>query len=188
MAVDFAFDFRGNEALSLAPQAGDTRWTVRSSWPSPSFGGDFLPAARQRRATRASTRPIGSAISRSAGRWSAPAMPGGSRLRRPPSRSPTATAATTGSGSVQTRADQPDPAGRSLFAGQSRDQIRLPVHRLHLPRAADVRRDRRRARVGGRISADGRGAGAVLRAAARLRRSDRLHARLHPRLGARSPA
>jgi inner membrane protein len=47
LAVDFAFDFRGNEAVSLAPQAGDTRWTVRSSWPSPSFGGDFLPAGRQ---------------------------------------------------------------------------------------------------------------------------------------------
>ena len=46
IAVDFAFDFRGNEALSLAPQAGDTRWTVKSSWPSPSFGGDFLPAGR----------------------------------------------------------------------------------------------------------------------------------------------
>ena len=46
VAVDFAFDFRGNEALSLAPQAGDTAWNVRSSWPSPSFGGDFLPAAR----------------------------------------------------------------------------------------------------------------------------------------------
>jgi inner membrane protein len=47
LAVDFAFDFRGNAALSLAPQAGDTRWTVRSSWPSPSFGGDFLPDNRQ---------------------------------------------------------------------------------------------------------------------------------------------
>ena len=44
--VDFAYDFRGNAALSLAPQAGDTRWTVRSSWPSPSFAGDFLPGAR----------------------------------------------------------------------------------------------------------------------------------------------
>ena len=46
IGVEFAFDFRGNQALSLAPQAGDTRWTVRSSWPSPSFGGDFLPAHR----------------------------------------------------------------------------------------------------------------------------------------------
>ena len=32
-------------AVSLAPQAGDTSWTVRSSWPSPSFGGDFLPSS-----------------------------------------------------------------------------------------------------------------------------------------------
>src|SRR4051812_34425171 len=47
IAVDFAYDFRGNASLSLAPQAGDTRWSVRSSWPSPSFGGDFLPGGRQ---------------------------------------------------------------------------------------------------------------------------------------------
>jgi inner membrane protein len=46
LAVDFAYDLRGNEALSVAPQAGDTRWAVHSSWPSPSFGGDFLPAGR----------------------------------------------------------------------------------------------------------------------------------------------
>src|SRR5438067_3831251 len=46
LRVDFAYDFRGNASLSLAPQAGDTRWAVRSSWPSPSFGGDFLPGAR----------------------------------------------------------------------------------------------------------------------------------------------
>ena len=47
LAVDFAYDFRGNAALSLAPQAGDTHWTVKSSWPHPSFGGDFLPTGRQ---------------------------------------------------------------------------------------------------------------------------------------------
>src|SRR6478672_10803655 len=46
MNVDFAFNLRGNEALSMAPQAGDTRWTVHSTWPSPSFGGDFLPSLR----------------------------------------------------------------------------------------------------------------------------------------------
>jgi inner membrane protein len=46
LAVDFAFDFRGNGSLSLAPQAGETRWNVRSSWPSPSFGGAFLPGNR----------------------------------------------------------------------------------------------------------------------------------------------
>jgi inner membrane protein len=46
IVVDFAFDFRGNGSLSLAPQAGDTKWTVRSSWPSPSFAGAFLPGPR----------------------------------------------------------------------------------------------------------------------------------------------
>jgi inner membrane protein len=46
ITVAFAFNLRGNGALSLAPQAGDTRWSVRSTWPSPSFGGDFLPSAR----------------------------------------------------------------------------------------------------------------------------------------------
>jgi inner membrane protein len=43
ITVDFAFKFRGNRSLALAPQAGDTRWSVHSSWPSPSFTGEFLP-------------------------------------------------------------------------------------------------------------------------------------------------
>ena len=47
LIVRFAYDLRGNRSLGLAPDAGDTRWTVRSSWPSPSFAGDFLPDARQ---------------------------------------------------------------------------------------------------------------------------------------------
>ena len=47
LSVAFAYDLRGNQSLSFAPQAGDTRWTVHSSWPSPSFGGDFLPDQRQ---------------------------------------------------------------------------------------------------------------------------------------------
>ena len=46
LAVDFAYELRGNQSLTLAPQAGETRWAVRSSWPSPSFGGEFLPATR----------------------------------------------------------------------------------------------------------------------------------------------
>jgi inner membrane protein len=44
--IRFAFDLRGNQSLSLAPQAGDTKWTVRSQWPHPSFGGAFLPIER----------------------------------------------------------------------------------------------------------------------------------------------
>jgi inner membrane protein len=47
IAVDFSFALRGNEAFSLLPMAGDTRWTVKSSWPHPSFGGAFLPSSRQ---------------------------------------------------------------------------------------------------------------------------------------------
>ncbi|MEA3059432.1 MAG: inner membrane protein [Sphingomonadales bacterium] len=46
LPVDFAFDLRGNGSIALSPQAGDTRWTVHSSWPSPSFGGAFLPGTR----------------------------------------------------------------------------------------------------------------------------------------------
>lgn len=44
--VEFAFEFRGNGALSLAPHAGDTLWRVRSAWPHPSFQGGFLPQQR----------------------------------------------------------------------------------------------------------------------------------------------
>ncbi len=44
--AEFAFDLRGNQALGLAPHAGDTKWLVHSSWPSPSFGGGFLPGTR----------------------------------------------------------------------------------------------------------------------------------------------
>ena len=45
--VDYSFNFRGNGWLSLAPQAGDTRWRVSSPWPHPSFQGGFLPTERQ---------------------------------------------------------------------------------------------------------------------------------------------
>ena len=44
--VDFAYDFRGNGSLGLAPHAGETLWRVRSAWPHPSFQGGFLPAER----------------------------------------------------------------------------------------------------------------------------------------------
>ena len=47
LAVEFAYDYRGNSSITLAPDAGDTRWTVRSSWPHPSFGGECRPAERQ---------------------------------------------------------------------------------------------------------------------------------------------
>ncbi len=43
----FSFGFRGNANLALAPKAGETIWRVRSSWPSPSFTGGFLPSDRK---------------------------------------------------------------------------------------------------------------------------------------------
>ena len=45
--VDFAYALRGNGSLSLAPQAGETRWRMRSPWPHPSFQGGFLPEQRK---------------------------------------------------------------------------------------------------------------------------------------------
>ena len=47
MIVNFTYDLRGNQSLSLAPQAGNTRWSVHSSWSSPSFVGDFIPDGRK---------------------------------------------------------------------------------------------------------------------------------------------
>ncbi len=46
MMVEFDYGFRGNSSLALAPHAGDTHWSVTSSWPHPSFGGSFLPGKR----------------------------------------------------------------------------------------------------------------------------------------------
>ena len=45
LAATFRFTFRGNGSLALAPDAGDTRWRMTSTWPSPSFSGGFLPIA-----------------------------------------------------------------------------------------------------------------------------------------------
>jgi inner membrane protein len=46
LQVEYRYGFRGNRSLAFAPQAGDTRWRLRSPWPHPSFQGSFLPAAR----------------------------------------------------------------------------------------------------------------------------------------------
>lgn len=47
VGVRYSFELRGNSSITFAPQAGDTKWTVRSSWPHPSFVGDFLPQQRR---------------------------------------------------------------------------------------------------------------------------------------------
>ncbi len=47
MTVDYRIGVRGLGDFRLVPRGVDTRWTVKSSWPNPSFGGDFLPATRK---------------------------------------------------------------------------------------------------------------------------------------------
>ena len=46
ISVDYQYAFRGNRSLGLAPQAGETVWRLRSTWPHPSFQGSFLPTTR----------------------------------------------------------------------------------------------------------------------------------------------
>ncbi|WP_031304742.1 cell envelope integrity protein CreD [Sphingobium quisquiliarum] len=46
LSVAYDFGLRGSRSLSLVPRGGTTRWDVSSSWPSPSFGGAFLPEKR----------------------------------------------------------------------------------------------------------------------------------------------
>ena len=47
LAVDYGFGLRGSRSLSLVPRGGRTQWAVASPWPSPSFGGAFLPERRE---------------------------------------------------------------------------------------------------------------------------------------------
>jgi inner membrane protein len=44
--VSYAYSFRGNKSLTMVPRGKETSWNVKSSWPSPSFAGDFLPNRR----------------------------------------------------------------------------------------------------------------------------------------------
>lgn len=43
LKIDYRIGVRGLGDFRLIPRGVDTRWTVKSSWPNPSFGGDFLP-------------------------------------------------------------------------------------------------------------------------------------------------
>lgn len=47
IGVRYGYGLRGNSSLTFAPQAGETVWNLRSSWPHPSFRGEFLPDRRQ---------------------------------------------------------------------------------------------------------------------------------------------
>lgn len=48
LAMDLTFDavIGGTEALALVPIARDNRFSLKSTWPDPIFGGSFLPRAR----------------------------------------------------------------------------------------------------------------------------------------------
>ncbi|WP_428679483.1 cell envelope integrity protein CreD [Sphingopyxis sp.] len=46
LKVDYKIGVRGLGDFKLIPRGVDTRWTVKSSWPNPSFGGDFIPNSR----------------------------------------------------------------------------------------------------------------------------------------------
>jgi inner membrane protein len=101
MSVEFAYDFRGNAALSLAPQAGDTSWKVRSNWPHPSFGGDFIPAGRSisDKGFTATYRIGNLALGRS---LVSTGEPGASTSPPAPTRYASATDTTTEGGTLQT--------------------------------------------------------------------------------------
>lgn len=47
LEVDYSFAIRGNKSLTMVPRGGETTWDVKSTWPSPSFAGDFLPVKRE---------------------------------------------------------------------------------------------------------------------------------------------
>jgi len=46
-AFEMALDFNGSLSLQVAPVARETRLSLKSDWPSPSFQGAFLPSERE---------------------------------------------------------------------------------------------------------------------------------------------
>ena len=109
IAVDFAYDFRGNSSVTLAPNAGETKWSVRSPWPSPSFSGDFLPSDRHvsDKGFDATYQVGNLALGRSLVSTSEPGAAQPVEQVGPPSRVPTSSTAidvTSAAGPVQTAA------------------------------------------------------------------------------------
>ena len=68
LAVRATLDLLGTGRLGLVPAAGETAWSLRSDWPHPSFGGRFLPAAREVTEQGFSARWAVSALASAAGR------------------------------------------------------------------------------------------------------------------------
>ena len=46
LTVAWDFAVRGSRSLALVPRGGETDISLNSTWPHPSFGGDFIPATR----------------------------------------------------------------------------------------------------------------------------------------------
>jgi inner membrane protein len=46
LTVAWSFAVRGSRTLALVPRGGETDISLKSSWPHPSFGGEFIPAQR----------------------------------------------------------------------------------------------------------------------------------------------
>lgn len=53
LEVQWSYGLRGTRSLSLIPRGGDTEWNVTSTWPHPSFTGNFLPEPSQSETTSA---------------------------------------------------------------------------------------------------------------------------------------
>ncbi len=45
--LSYAYSLNGSGSLAFVPRGGESVWTIRSSWPHPSFAGNFLPASHK---------------------------------------------------------------------------------------------------------------------------------------------
>ncbi len=45
--VTWQFGLRGSQSLAMVPRGGETKWSITSAWPHPSFTGSFLPSTRE---------------------------------------------------------------------------------------------------------------------------------------------
>ncbi|MDJ0641647.1 MAG: cell envelope integrity protein CreD [Erythrobacter sp.] len=48
LSFEFSYGLRGSSAFSMVPRGEESNFAVRSSWPHPSFSGDFLPGESDR--------------------------------------------------------------------------------------------------------------------------------------------
>ncbi|WP_298466860.1 cell envelope integrity protein CreD [uncultured Erythrobacter sp.] len=77
--LDFGYGLRGSSAFSMVPRGEESNFNVKSTWPHPSFSGDFLPGESDREATAegfsASWSISNLALGQSLVSTSAPALP-----------------------------------------------------------------------------------------------------------------